>query len=111
MAETVAHAPSTGATLERQRWGLLINGEQVDAASGKTFAVHNPATNSEIAQVAQAGKEDAERAVQAARAAFDGGKWTRFPASRRTTLLLKVAEILRSRFDEIARVETLNNGK
>src|SRR4051794_14557784 len=111
MTDTITQSPSAGATLERQEWKLLINGEQVDAAGGETFEVHNPATNQVIGRVAKAGKEDADRAVQAARAAFEGGKWPRTPASRRTSLLLKVAEIMRRRFDELARTETLNNGK
>jgi acyl-CoA reductase-like NAD-dependent aldehyde dehydrogenase len=106
--ETPAAQP---ATLERTNWKLFINGEQVDAASGATFDTYNPATNQVLAQVAQAGKEDVDRAVAAARAAFEGGKWPRTSAARRGNLLIKVAEIMRKRSDEIARLEVMNNGK
>ncbi|HUS17854.1 MAG TPA: aldehyde dehydrogenase family protein [Chloroflexia bacterium] len=109
MADTATAAPAT--SLERREWKLLINGEQVDAASGETFETWNPATGEVLARVAQASTEDADRAVAAARAAFDGGKWPRTSAARRTNLLMKVAEIMRKRSDEIARLEVMNNGK
>jgi acyl-CoA reductase-like NAD-dependent aldehyde dehydrogenase len=99
------------APLERTDWKLFINGEQVDAAGGATFETYNPATNQVLAQVAQAGKEDVDRAVAAARAAFESGKWPRTSAARRGNLLIKVAEIMRKRSDEIARLEVMNNGK
>src|SRR5438105_8985175 len=105
--ESAATAPS----LERKHWKLLINGEQVDAASGATFETRNPATDEVLATVAQAGATDADRAVAAARAAFEGGKWPRTAAARRANLLIKVAEIMRKRGDELARLEVLNNGK
>jgi len=106
--ETPAAQP---AALERTNWKLFINGEQVDASGGATFETYNPATNQVLAQVAQAGKEDVDRAVAAARAAFEGGKWPRTSAARRGNLLNKVAEIMRKRSDEIARLEVMNNGK
>jgi acyl-CoA reductase-like NAD-dependent aldehyde dehydrogenase len=99
------------ASLDRAEWKLLINGEQVDAASGETFETYNPATNTVLARVARAGAADVDRAVAAARAAFEGGKWPRTSAARRGSLLNKVAEIMRRRSDEIARLEVLNNGK
>src|SRR5882672_1772542 len=62
---------------------LIINGEAVDSASGRTFNTVNPATEEIITTVAQAGPEDVDRAVQAARAAFEGGPWPRMrPAER-----------------------------
>ncbi len=97
--------------LERKNWKLIINGEQVDAADGATFATYNPATEEVLAQVAQAGKADVDRAVAAARAAFEGGKWPRTSAARRTSVMFKIAEIMRKRSDEIARLEVQNNGK
>jgi acyl-CoA reductase-like NAD-dependent aldehyde dehydrogenase len=95
----------------RANWKLLIGGEQVDAASSETFDVINPATNEKLATVARAGREDADRAVQAARGAHDAGKWVRMGAARRGAMLNKVAAIMRTRFDEILRVEVLNSGK
>ena len=109
----MTETPSTSAapTLERSSWKLLINGEQVDSANGAQFATYNPAHNTELAQVAQAGREDVDRAVRAARAAFEGGKWPRTSAARRTNIMMKIAQIMRERSDELARTETLNNGK
>jgi acyl-CoA reductase-like NAD-dependent aldehyde dehydrogenase len=108
MADTQTLNPDA---IIRTNWQLFINGQNVDAASGETFNVINPATNEKLATVAKAGKADVDAAVQAARDAFDKGKWVRMGAARRATALYKVASIMRSRFEEIARLEVLNNGK
>src|SRR5438270_1082205 len=71
----------------------------------------NPATNEVIAAVAKAGREDVDAAVQAAREAFDKGKWVRMGAARRASALYRVPQIIRERFKEIARLEVVNNGK
>jgi aldehyde dehydrogenase (NAD+) len=89
---------------------LLINNEWRDAAGGKTMEVINPATEEVIATVAAAGREDVDAAVVAARAAFDG-PWGRMSARERGRLLSKLADRLMERADEIARLETLHNGK
>jgi len=66
---------------------LIINGEAVDAASGRTFTTVNPATEEPICAVAEAGPEDVDRAVKAARAAFEGGAWPKMrPADRQRAL-------------------------
>jgi acyl-CoA reductase-like NAD-dependent aldehyde dehydrogenase len=96
---------------ERKEWQLFVNGEQVAAQSGETFDVFNPATNETIGSIAKAGKADIDNAVNAAREAFERGKWVRMGAARRASLLLKVAQIMRERQEEIARLEVLNNGK
>lgn len=90
---------------------MLINGEWVDAASGKTFAVYNPATGEELAQVAEGDKEDIDRAVAAARAAFDSGPWATTPPNVRSKLLWKLSELLEENIDTFAELETLDNGK
>lgn len=90
---------------------LLINGEQVSAGSGETFEIRNPATGEAIGRAARASREDVDRAVEVARAAFDSGVWQRTPVSKRTRILFKVAEIMRSRAAELAQAETLNTGK
>ncbi len=108
MADT---ATTTQPTDIKASWQMLINGEWVDAASGETLDVINPATNQKLASVPRAGREDVDRAVAAARAAFDGGKWIRMGAARRGAMLYRVAQIMRERFDEILRVEVANNGK
>ena len=110
MTQTETAAPQA-ASLERKQWQLFINGEWADAAGGESFETFNPATNEVLARVAQAGRPDVDRAVAAARAAFEGGKWPRTSAARRTNMLMKVAEIMRKRSDELARLEVLNNGK
>ncbi|MGE3777584.1 MAG: aldehyde dehydrogenase family protein, partial [Pirellulaceae bacterium] len=90
---------------------LLIDGRWVAAKSGKTFATINPTTGTEIAQVAEADKADVDLAVAAARRAFDSGPWSRMAAAERGRLLLKLADLIESHKDELAALETLDNGK
>ena len=90
---------------------LLIDGQWTDAASGKVFATHNPATGEHVADVAEADAADVDTAVAAARRAFETGPWPRMDAAARGLLLLQVAEKIRARGDELARMETLDNGK
>jgi aldehyde dehydrogenase (NAD+) len=89
---------------------LFINGEWRDAAGGKTIDVVNPATEEVIAAVASAEKTDVDAAVAAARAALDG-PWGKLSARERGRLIWKIGERLLERADEIARLETLHNGK
>lgn len=97
--------------VKRDFYSLLINGEQVKSSTGETIKVYNPATGELVAEVAKASQEDAERAVQAARAAFDHGKWKKMPVGYRARTLNKIAEIMRSRFKELVELEVLNTGK
>ncbi|MFP6582572.1 MAG: aldehyde dehydrogenase family protein [Candidatus Hydrogenedentota bacterium] len=90
---------------------MLINGEWVDSASGKTFPVYNPATGEELAQVAEGDKEDIDRAVKAARAAFDSGPWSTTTPNVRGKLLWKLSQLLEENIDTFAELETLDNGK
>ena len=90
---------------------LLIGGEWVDAANKDTFASLNPANGEELAQVALAGVEDVNRAVQTARDAFEGGPWSKMPGEERGRLLWKVADLIEAHADELAELETLDNGK
>jgi acyl-CoA reductase-like NAD-dependent aldehyde dehydrogenase len=110
MADTQTQTTKQAAS-DRTDWNLLINGEQVDSASDQTFDVINPATNEKIATVAKADREDVDRAVSAAREAFEKGKWVRMGAARRAGMLYKVAQIMRERHDEILRLEVMNSGK
>ncbi len=89
---------------------LLINGEWRDASNGKTQPVVNPATEEVIAEVASATDEDVDAAVRAARAALDG-PWGKMPARERGRLVYKLGEELMAQADEVARLETLHNGK
>ena len=90
---------------------LIINGEAVDAASGRTFITMNPATEEPICAVAEAGPEDVDRAVKAARAAFDSGPWPRMRPAERQRILFKLGELVLEHAGELGRLETLDNGK
>jgi acyl-CoA reductase-like NAD-dependent aldehyde dehydrogenase len=90
---------------------MLIGGRWVTAADGRTFDTYNPATGEVIAHVPEAGPEDVDRAVRAARQAFDSGKWPAFSAAKRGRILLKAAALIRVRLDELADLETQNSGK
>ena len=90
---------------------LLINGKWVDALSNETFATTNPATGEELAQVALAGPEDVARAAHAARAAFEMGPWSTMSGEERGMLLWRLADLIDQNADELAELETLDNGK
>src|SRR6516225_7025623 len=90
---------------------LLIDGKLVEAASGKTFPVYNPATGAILMQVAEADSADVDRAVKAARKAFDEGPWSRVSPSERGRLLWKLADLLEKHAEEFAQLECLDQGK
>lgn len=90
---------------------LLINGQFVDAASGKTFPTLDPRTGEVIAHVAEGDMEDVNRAVAAARKAFDEGPWPKMPAYERQKIMLRIADMIEEHNDEIAALETWDNGK
>jgi len=90
---------------------LFINGQWVDAASGQTFDTPNPATGETLAAVAEGDAEDINRAVSAARNAFDNGPWGRLTPSERGKLLWKVGDLILEHADELAQLESLDNGK
>jgi acyl-CoA reductase-like NAD-dependent aldehyde dehydrogenase len=90
---------------------LFINGAFVPAASGRRFATVNPATGETIAEVAEAGKEDLDRAVAAARAAFESGPWASMKPRQRGRILMRAADQLLARADDFGKVETQDNGK
>jgi len=90
---------------------LFIGGQWCDAVSGKTFDAGNPATESVIMPVAEAGEADVDLAVKAAHKAFREGAWARMSATDRGRLLWKIGDLLLQHADEIAKIETLNNGK
>jgi phenylacetaldehyde dehydrogenase len=90
---------------------MLINGKWVEAASGKTFPTYNPATGEVLAQVAEGDREDIDRAVRAARAAFETGPWRKMTPSERGRRVWKLADLLEENLEEFAALETLDNGK
>ena len=90
---------------------LFIDGAFSPAASGRRFATVNPATGETIAEIAEAGKADLDRAVAAARKAFESGPWASMKPRQRGRILTKAAEILLSRAEEFGKLETQDNGK
>jgi aldehyde dehydrogenase (NAD+) len=90
---------------------ILINNRWVPSVSGKTFATINPSTGEEICQIAEADSADVEIAVKAARKAFEHGAWRKMPASERGRLLNRLADLIEQNADELARLESVDNGK
>ncbi|MEB2631187.1 aldehyde dehydrogenase [Peribacillus frigoritolerans] len=90
---------------------LFIDGEYVEALSGKTFDTLNPATNAKLASVADGSEEDAKRAIEAAQRTFESGVWSKMPIEERSDILCKMSDLIMERVDELAYVETLDVGK
>lgn len=90
---------------------MYINGEFVESASGKTFDTPNPATGETLATVYEGNREDIDRAVKAAREAFERGPWSKMSAAERSRLMYKLADLMEEHKEELAQLETLDNGK
>ncbi len=99
---------AVGLDIRTRAW---IDGAYVDAASGETFPRVNPATGTEVAQVAAGDAEDVDRAVRGARAAFESGVWAHAAPRKRKKVLLRFAELIEQHADELALLETLDMGK
>ncbi|MFC0601256.1 aldehyde dehydrogenase family protein [Streptomyces palmae] len=105
-----APAPESRAVVDiAPSYGLFIDGEFVDAADGKAFKTLSPASEEVLSEVAQAGAEDVDRAVKAARRAFE--KWSALPGAERAKYLFRIARIIQERSRELAVLESLDNGK
>jgi phenylacetaldehyde dehydrogenase len=90
---------------------MLINGKWVEAASGKTFPTYNPATGEVLSQVAEGDREDIDRAVKSARAAFEKGPWATMTPSERGRVIWKIGDLIEKHLEEFAQLESLDNGK
>lgn len=90
-------------------YGLFIDGEFVEAADGKVFKTVSPSSEEVLSEIARAGSEDVDRAVRAARRAFE--KWSALPGAERAKYLFRIARIIQERSRELAVLETLDNGK
>jgi phenylacetaldehyde dehydrogenase len=91
---------------------LLIDGQWVEAEAGETFATVNPATEETLAEIAYGKAADIDKAVRAARRAFDDDSpWRRMNASDRGRLIWKISELIEEHADELAMLESLDNGK
>ncbi len=111
---TAVSIPSVDSNVSKfvaQTRKMLINGKWVAAASGKTFATFNPATGEVLANVAEGDREDINRAVSAARAAFETGPWSRISPAERGRLIWKLGDLIEERLEEFAQLESLDNGK
>jgi phenylacetaldehyde dehydrogenase len=90
---------------------LFIGGRWVESASGKTFPTIDPATGEVLAQVAEGGKEDIDKAVKAARSSFESGSWRGLPPAERARALWKVGDLIEERMMEFAELDSLDSGK
>jgi phenylacetaldehyde dehydrogenase len=90
---------------------MLIDGAWVNATAGDTFPVYDPATGEVLAEVAEGDKMDIDKAVKAARRAFESGPWPKMSASERGRLLWKLADLVDEHLEELAQLESLDNGK
>src|ERR1700759_4353919 len=114
MMDTIATDPRLSQPVKEfldRRGKLLIDGKLVDAVSGKSFAVYNPASGTVIVNVPEADRADVDLAVQAARRAFDDGRWSKVKPSERGRLLWKLADLIEAHLEEFAQLESLDNGK
>jgi aldehyde dehydrogenase (NAD+) len=112
MATATAPLPTpTASNVKIRQTRMLIDGKWVDSVSGKTFPTVNPATGKEIAQVAEGDKADVDKAVKAARKAFEQGPWKKMSARQRGKILTRLAELVEDNKEELAQLETLDNGK
>src|SRR4051812_45568534 len=111
MSTATASKPRTIKAPQVKDQPLFIGGRWLDSVSGKTFATQNPATGEEICQVAEGDKADIDLAVAAARKAFEPGPWPRMAAAERGRLLNKLADAIEQNKEELAALESLDNGK
>ncbi len=96
---------------EPRRFQMYIDGQFTDAASGETITRHSPAHGVPVASWPRAGKDDTERAIAAARRAFDHGPWAGMGAAERAKVLFKAADLIEAQAEELGLVESLETGK
>ncbi len=106
----VEYSQKVGQFLD-QKHRLMINGEWVEAEEGETFEVIDPATEEVVTHVARARASDVDKAVKAARAAFETGAWSKLTTSQRGQLVWKLGQLLEENLDEFAELESIDNGK
>src|SRR5262252_3244326 len=114
MSVAIAAQPKPSAAVSsflRRPGRLLIGGEWVESKSSVRIPVMDPATGAEIASVADAGAADVDRAVAAARAAFESGPWPNMPPNQREVLMWKLANLIEQHSEELTEIESIDNGK
>ena len=110
-ANDLSRISAANAAFLRRRGRLLIDGEWVEAAGGRTFEVRDPSSDAVIARVAEGDSIDVDRAVSAARAAFDDSEWSRMKPVDRERLMHRLADLIEKNADELAELESIDNGK
>jgi aldehyde dehydrogenase (NAD+) len=110
-SKIIARKFATQASIKPRVTQLLIDGKFVNSMSGKTFDTINPATEEKLASVQEADVADIDKAVKAARKAFDEGPWRRMNAADRGKLMYKLADLIDKHSDELSTLEALDNGK
>jgi aldehyde dehydrogenase (NAD+) len=98
-------------TVQLQKMKMLVAGDWKDSATGARSSIRDPASGEIIAEVPRASKQDAEAAVDAARKAFESPEWRDMDSGKRGRILTKLAGLIRENSDELARLETSNEGK
>src|SRR5258706_16317533 len=111
MATATVKAARTRTAPKARQTQRLIDGKWCDARSGKTFPTFKPATEEKIADVAEGDAADVDRAAKAARKAFESGDWPKMDARGRGRLLHRLADLVERNVEELAALETLDNGK
>nr|WP_295974236.1 aldehyde dehydrogenase family protein [uncultured Bacillus sp.] len=110
MEQTVAVLPRVSEFLKGTK-KLFINGQWVESVNGRTFETFNPATGEALAVVHEATEQDIDRAVRAARTAFEQGPWSKMSASERSRLIYLLADKMEEHKEELAQLDTLDSGK
>jgi len=110
IAAQPAYSDAVQALLAREP-ALFIDGRWVPSTHDRLIAVHDPSTGRQIASVVDASDADADRAAEAARRAFDDGRWTGLPPSRRERLLMRLADLIEANIETLAELESIDNGK
>src|SRR5699024_5833152 len=110
MFETVELSKRTLSFLKEPKQ-LFINGDFVDSVSGKTFEVYNPATGEVLANVSETEATDIDRAVVSAKKAFEEGPWSKMSSADRGHLMYKLSMLIEDNQQEIAEIDSLDNGK
>jgi aldehyde dehydrogenase (NAD+) len=108
---TAVHSHSNAAKVKVHQTKILIDGKWINSVSGRTFESIDPSTGEVIAKVAEGEKADIDKAVKAARRAFDSGPWRKMDARERGRLMYRLADLIEENKDELAALETLDNGK
>ena len=108
---TVSLLPSTSDFLAKENHGMLIGENWTQSETGQSIECRNPYDGSLLSNVPMGSEEDVNRAVEAARSALEHGNWPNMVPAQRSRILWKIAELIEENIDELAELETLDQGK